>query len=748
MIRESGVVRLMRFYARWRATVFVALTLLAVYFGVREYVPGYYDEGGVLVPRKWSEDSRHESDFGSWSRMLFGVRGAREPFGDVVIVGFDKAFDAESYRSELPVNEPLRKYVEAKGTAFDRAVYAHVLDKLVAEGARMVVFDFFFEGKGDSDSGDQALADAILRHRDKVVIGCRFSSAERRTGEENSGFNFALVDPYEKLIPDERPSEVMGFVDVWPDANGTMSTMKSAESQLTMARPSLSDRVTEWEYSLSARAAKKLGVAVPEDNRSRIINYAGPWKTIPTYPVIDLLAAKEWETLSKSKIFKDKVVVVGPYSEIHYKDAFITPYGMMLGVEIQANSLRNFLHRDWIVRALPSKAWCAVFTAALCLWVFLMTVLVRTRRGGARVLMSLGGPVVYFIVAHLAFSFGGFFFPVIPLYCAGALGAVFVVFDFIHAQYEKSRITGMFGTYLSPAIVRRMVASGEEPKLGGEQVALTAFFSDVQSFSSFSEILTPEQLVEIMNEYLGAMTEILEEDAGTLDKYIGDAIVAMFGAPIRLQDHAHRACACALRMQKRLGELRGKWASQGDRWPKKIHAMRMRIGLNSGAATVGNMGSAKRFNYTMMGDTVNLAARCESGAKSAGVYTLVSGETAEAARKAPGDEILFRKIDLWRVKGRSTAVTMYEVVDFMDAVSAETKECVRLYEAALELYFGRKFTEALELFEKARALEPLQPGRDPGVEHTPSEIMAVRCGEMLAAPPPADWDGVYVMKSK
>jgi adenylate cyclase len=160
------------------------------------------------------------------------------------------------------------------------------------------------------------------------------------------------------------------------------------------------------------------------------------------------------------------------------------------------------------------------------------------------------------------------------------------------------------------------------------------------------------------------------------------------------------------------------------------------------------MGSAKRFNYTMMGDTVNLAARCESGAKSAGVYTLVTGETVEAVRRSSGRPILFRKLDLWQVKGRSTPVTLYEAVCFDDEADPLVRECVRLYEEGLALYFQKNFAEARARFEAALPLEPLQPGRDAGVEHCPSEILAARCAEYLEEPPPADWNGVYVMKSK
>ncbi len=729
----------MHLYARWRAALFIGLTLL-VFSG---FFFGEFSRsnGGTA----WHEDV----EVGSWLPQLFRWRGDLTDDPGVEIVGFDKSMKAEDYADLMESSPVLKLIAQAQGVKYDRAIFAALLDRLVEAGAKQVVFDFVFEGPGVSESGDRAFAAAIRRHRDKVVMGFDYKITER---VKNSGSTEKLIsrqEPFDDLLPEEKPESVLGFVTVWPDAHGGISHMVEREDRLTLSRPEMSAGFAEFEdMSLTARAVAKTGGRIDNDNDARIINFLGHARSFAMTPVQDVFTPDRWRgDMRDGARFKDRFVIVGPYSELHYKDAFATPVGMMLGVEIQANCLRNQMMRGYIRRPVTGLG-VAGLAAALLAMVLVVNSLVSTRRMALHMAIVFGVPLLYLAGAYVAFSSGKTFLPFMPAAYALILAGVFVILDFIHSQYEKLRIKGMFGTYLSPAIVNRMVASGEQPKLGGEHVALTAFFSDVQSFSSFSEILTPEQLVAIMNEYLGAMTDILEDDEGTLDKYIGDAIVAMFGAPLHLHDHAHRACASALRMQKRMAALRAEWASQGDKWPKKIHAMRVRIGLNTGFATVGNMGSAKRFNYTMMGDTVNLAARCESGAKSAGVYTLVSGETAEAARNSPGEEILFRKIDLWRVKGRSSAVTLYEVVDFADMATADTKECVRLYEAAIELYFQRKFAEAKVLFEKARMLEPLQPGRDPGVEHTASEIMSGRCDDMLASPPPADWDGVYVMQSK
>ena len=157
-------------------------------------------------------------------------------------------------------------------------------------------------------------------------------------------------------------------------------------------------------------------------------------------------------------------------------------------------------------------------------------------------------------------------------------------------EKAKGRIKGMFGTYVSQELVDQMVDSGDEPSLGGEETQITAFFSDVQSFSSFSELLTPNQLVALMNEYLTAMTDLVQQERGTLDKYIGDAIVAMYGAPIPMDDHAYQSVKTGLLMQERQLDLRKKWADEGDKWPDIVSLMQTRIGFNTGTATVGNMG--------------------------------------------------------------------------------------------------------------------------------------------------------------
>jgi len=222
-----------------------------------------------------------------------------------------------------------------------------------------------------------------------------------------------------------------------------------------------------------------------------------------------------------------------------------------------------------------------------------------------------------------------------------------------------------------------------------------------------------------MNEYLTEMTDILFTTGCYVDKFIGDSIVGIFNAPIPLPDHALKACIASQKMHQRLAQLRVKWAAEGDRWPEQVAHMRMRIGINTGFATVGNMGSKKRFNYTMMGDTVNLAARCESGAKEFGVSTMVTGETMAAA-SAAGNDCVFRHLGTMTVKGRSQPAEMFEVVCLREELTPELEKYLALHEEGKQAIRDGNPSAARPALEQALKLEPTRPGFNPAVKINPT----------------------------
>ena len=438
--------------------------------------------------------------------------------------------------------------------------------------------------------------------------------------------------------------------------------------------------------------------------------------------------------------FKDKVIFVGPVDP-QLKDIAPTPFNRepVPKVGLHANLYRTIQDEAYIVRlsaagTVASIVLLTLLVTALALW-----------SGAGRSVTRVGSMVVVLLYVGAVFYLfcnGNYVFPLVaPVGAALSAALLVVLLKLGSEEWQRRRMKALFGAYVSPELVDEMVESGRDPELGGTEAEVTALFSDVEGFSAFSEQLPPNELVPLMNEYLSAMTDALQTEGGTLDKYIGDAIVVMFGMPLPIQDHAARACAAALRMQERHAELRSQWEQSGQ-WPEVVERMRTRIGINTGIAVIGNMGSRVRFNYTMMGDSVNLAARCESGAKGYGVYTLVTGATLRAAlERMP--ELFYRKLDRIVVKGRTEPVEIFELWDRTIDREAALR-CRECYEHGLQLYFKGEWAAALEQFTAAEVDEPSKAF----APTTPSSVLAQRCSEFLEDGGPENWDGAYRMQTK
>ncbi|MFP4260670.1 MAG: CHASE2 domain-containing protein [Opitutales bacterium] len=434
--------------------------------------------------------------------------------------------------------------------------------------------------------------------------------------------------------------------------------------------------------------------------------------------------------------FRDQVIFVGAVDPL-LKDLAPTPFNRepVPKVGLHANVYRTVAENAFLQR--PGMLIEGVTIFALTLSTGLLILAGTIGRLGA-----IGVLAAYAVACFFAFSHANFVLPLgAPVGSAFSAAFMILTIQLGTAQMQRRRIKTLFSAYVSPSLVNEMVDSEHDPELGGTEAEVTALFSDVEGFSSIAEELSPEQLVALMNEYLGTMTEAFQARQGTLDKYVGDAIVTMFGMPYPVEDHAARACLSAIEMQRQNASLREKWAASG-RWSEQVTQIRTRIGLNSGSAVIGNMGSRLRFNYTMMGDSVNLAARCESGAKRYGLYTLVTESTYEAAqRDVPG--LFFRKVDRIRVQGRRQAVAIYELWD-ETIPRAEFLACQEPYEAALEAYFAQDWSRALAGFEAAAAVEPWRDF----APTTPSVVLAERCRRFLREGTPPDWDGAFRMDQK
>lgn len=705
--------------------------------------------------------------------------------------GFLAAFENKTINARIfargPMDAPVNVCfvdVDAESIAslgnfpWNREYFAMALDALFKYGGiKAVGFDFVFSmagipalGRAEAEEGSKKLGQSVHRNKN-VVLAASFSSGGQ--------FPFLFEQDHSKA-KNETPETPafpivgptwghIGLIDILGGDVRYVPFFAKTPNH-TYLPLSLRLALLHWGLTDSALSIQKESLVVTGQDgevKARIPlimgqlvepNWFGGWMEKDHHAsIVHVMAfgqamnsGTEEEKMLARKFFapfKDSVVLIGPV-DLLLKDVGITPVSgnsQVPLVSVHGNLFKTltsgkFIHRPpvWIncvlilLLGFGASSFCLVPQRYSSFAKFFGSLLV------------LG----YIGAAFFVFAKYGLIIPLVaPIGAAASCTFSGALIHLSNERKQKRRITGMFGTYLSPTLVEKMVDSGEEPKLGGIDAEITAFFSDVQGFSGFSELLTPQQLVSLMNEYLSAMTDILMEQGCYVDKYIGDAIVGIFNSPVALENHAYKACVTTQLMHARLAELRLKWLGEGNKWPPFVSRMQMRIGMNTGRATVGNMGSAKRFNYTMMGDSVNLAARCESGAKSYGVYTMVTGETKHAA-EAAGDDCVFRFLDKIIVKGRSEPAEMYEVVCLRKDLTEEVARCLALYAEGLEHYRSQRWDAALVSFGVASAIEPNRPEANPQSSLTPSLVMLERTRHLMANPPSADWDGVFVMINK
>ncbi|MCK9589727.1 MAG: adenylate/guanylate cyclase domain-containing protein [Terrimicrobiaceae bacterium] len=334
----------------------------------------------------------------------------------------------------------------------------------------------------------------------------------------------------------------------------------------------------------------------------------------------------------------------------------------------------------------------------------------------------------YVALAFLLFAKAEILVPIVAPVGAALSCAFFALLrQLAIEEHQRRRIKNLFGTYVSATVVEEMVEKNTPPRTGGEEVEITAFFTDIVSFSPIAEKLRPKDLVDLMCQYLGECTSAVIDQEGTLDKYVGDAIIAMFGAPLACKDHAAAACRAALALQEAQGRLRERWVHEA-KWPEVVGLMQTRVGLHTGTAIVGNIGSELRFNYTMMGDTVNLAQRIEAAGSHYGTEILVSGETMSAASQSD-PSLVFRNVDRVLVPGHLHAVDLHELLGQGDAAREKNRTRIAAYEEAKRLYMRGLWADAREVFLRAVAEEPFPAKKNP------ASVMLARCDRMRDRPP-------------
>ncbi len=495
--------------------------------------------------------------------------------------------------------------------------------------------------------------------------------------------------------------------------------------------------------SMTLAGHRVLG-AVPN---TMTLNFPSGGGDIPTFSLADLstCAARGNQDFFRRE-FKDKIVLLGTL--LDFEDRKVTSArfataperaqgarcalpqqremarfatGTIAGVYIQATAIDNLMRHETLTEM--GRVGVALVAAAFSA---LMAVTALMLAPASAVVAYVVGVLVWSVASTTAFN-RGIALPLIQPAVASlfALAATFG-YRFVVTDRDKRLLRKSFALYLAPPVIEKMLASNRPPDLGGETRTITAFFSDVVGFSKLSENRTPSELVALMNEYLTAMTDIIEAHGGFVDKYIGDAIVAVFGAPLDDEGHAVSAVRAALACYRRLAELNRTDSAIGS------YKLDHRIGLNSGEALVGNIGSRRRFNYTVMGDTVNLASRLEGANKFFGTSIIASEATAALA----GDAFVWRELDVARVQGRSQPVKIFEPLAEAGQVTADKLAHASAYAEGLARWRARDFAGAVAYFERFAPVDP------------PAAKFSIRAQPYVARPPGADWIPVTTLEGK
>lgn len=484
-------------------------------------------------------------------------------------------------------------------------------------------------------------------------------------------------------------------------------------------------------------------IEIPSDINGTIpINYAGPQKMFPYLSIAELFNGKDTAVISqridgkiqkeiivnKKEWIKDKIFIVGATATGIY-DLRVTPFEENFpGPETHLNMVDNLLRQDFL-RVMPDEA--QYMMAGIVIFGILLSFLL-SRLGALNALIITIGMLSIIILGdfHFLFKKGYIISIILPVLFVANLYVILTFFKYLTEEKKKKELKGTFQKYVSPAIVDEVLQNPDSLELGGRKEHMTVLFSDIRGFTTMSEQLDPQQLSNFLNSYLTPMTDLVFSNKGTLDKYMGDAVMAFFGAPINYKEHAKMGVKCALNMLERLAVLQKEYKEQN------LPPIDIGIGLNTGEMSVGNMGSETVRSYTVMGDAVNLGSRLEGINKQYGTRIIISEFTR---KEISDDDFLCREIDWVKVKGKLEPVKIFEVVDFNIKASDEKKKAVSLFQQGFELYHNKQFQEALQKFEEAK-----KHSNDDG----PSLLYIERTQNYIQNPPPDNWDGVFTMTTK
>lgn len=649
-------------------------------------------------------------------------------------IGFDMVFSEEQAN---PLKESIR-LLEQSGNA-NKSVQAWLtrhqqsgnldarLEKTFERFHSQVVPGYFFYTEG-SEAPELALK------RLPIFSELMQSSALTTEFTADAASTIPRMGAIEgNLLPLTKSADSVGFFNFFPDSDGTARRIPLIAELDGYIYPSMAMQTLRTFLDWPDTSVKMDDNGVNEirigDRIIRtdlkgvmLLNHYGPGKTFTHISAADLLAGR-----AGSDVLKDAIVLLG-VTAVGVFDVRPTPFDSIFpGVEAHAAAISNILNNEEISR--PVYLELAELISVLILSL-LCGSLVYHRGAVVQIISIFGVPIVIVFISLWLFSSYGLWLKASYLILSVLMATLpITLLEYVVESRKRAFIHNAFSHYLAPEVVESLAEHPETLQLGGEERHMTAIFSDIAAFSSFSEKLTPQELVHFLNIYLTAMSDIILKRGGTIDKYEGDAIIAFFGAPLDMPDHVTQCVLAALEQQKALASLRSQWMEEG--YPE-IH---IRIGINDGPMVVGNMGTDSYMNYTMMGDHVNLASRLEGVCKIYRTPILMSRDTYLQVR----DEIAATFVDRVKVVGRSQPVDLYLPLAPRNEISDDDLKPYRTYERAWSLMHQHLFDEAGEIFE---TLVKDVPGN--GLY----EVMLARNNSYIKTPPPQGWDGVTVLKNK
>lgn len=702
--------------------------------------------------------------------IRFKIRGGRKPSGNIVIAGIEQ------------------RSIDTYGRwPWPRSVLAELIVRLKNSGARTIVFDLlfpepelnpvaqaieslsrtyteldllnnnfqsqiFFDEMSQlirQSDNDTLMAQAV-EWSENIILGIAFEPGKDTipppTGKDSIAAR-ALYQYNEKeleQVAEAKRSQTrknmllpipplakgaigMGYVNIFPDKDGlirrALITIFSGNKPYMPMAVAAAGHFLDVSPIWHTNGTLEVGQSqIPFDDSQRIhLDFYGLENPFTVFSIADIIEGR-----IPPEQLKDKVVIIGGIAT-GLGDIWPTPLSSEVpGVFIQATFLDNILQNRTL--KVPDHA-VLINVISIALMAFMPLALMAML---SPLLFTLAGMLFlagYCMMVQYLFTAHQLIWPVVlPMGAGASTILTLLVYNFMIETRQHRWIKKSFSQYLSPDVIDVLVKNPAQLSLGGEEKELTVILIDIRNFTTLSEGLTPTELTKLLNLYLGEMTNVILDHGGTLDKYMGDAIMAFFGAPLHDENHAATACRTAIMVCEDLQKKRKEWVGQG------LPFLKIGMGMNTGKMVVGNLGSERRFDYSIIGDHVNLASRLEGLSKVYGVKMIIS----EYTRKLLGSEFTCRELDIVQVKGKTKPVCIYELME-KDTFTGGTYSFVDSFEKGLACYRNKSFSQAIGYFEKTISLKPGDP---------PSKVFIARCHTLKKEELPNDWDGAWRFSQK